>query len=267
MKARHIFIILFCCVLVSPLTAKASNEKPKQEKEINDKTRGILHSALAGVEYRVKAGIAIGGTLPLPVPLEIQQIQGFNPLLNISLEAEIFKAFSDAWAMSFGLRLETKGMKTDAKVKSYSMKMLASDGGEVAGYWFGSVEMAVSNSYLTLPVLAIWKPSKRWDLKLGPYISYMINGNFSGSAYDGYLREDTPVGEKVEIDKAIYEFSSELRRMNWGWQLGAAWRAFPHLLVGLDLTWGMNSIFKKDFKTITFDMYPVFLNLNFGYAF
>ena len=34
-----------------------------------------------------------------------------------------------------------------------------------------------------------------------------------------------------------------------------------------DLNWGMNDIFNKDFKTITFDMYAVYLNVGFGYAF
>ena len=44
-------------------------------------------------------------------------------------------------------------------------------------------------------------------------------------------------------------------------------RACPHLLVGLDLTWGLKDMFKKDFETIAFNMYPVYLRLNFGYAF
>lgn len=34
-----------------------------------------------------------------------------------------------------------------------------------------------------------------------------------------------------------------------------------------DLTWGLNNIFKNDFHTITFAMYPIYLNIGFGYAF
>ena len=45
------------------------------------------------------------------------------------------------------------------------------------------------------------------------------------------------------------------------------WRAFKHLSVFADLTWGLNDIFKKDFNTITFAMYPIYLNVGFGYAF
>lgn len=31
---------------------------------------------------------------------------------------------------------------------------------------------------------------------LGPYVSYLIDKDFSGSVYDGYLRENEPTGEK-----------------------------------------------------------------------
>jgi len=30
---------------------------------------------------------------------------------------------------------------------------------------------------------------------------------------------------------------------------------------------GLNDIFKKDFDTIAFAMYPIYLNVGFGYAF
>ena len=35
----------------------------------------------------------------------------------------------------------------------------------------------------------------------------------------------------------------------------------------IELTYGTNNIFKKDFKTITFDMYPIYMNIGFGYHF
>ena len=62
-------------------------------------------------------------------------------------------------------------------------------------------------------------------------------------------------------------FSDDLRRFQWGVQLGADWKAFKHLKVYADLNWGANEIFKKDFETISFDMYTVYLNVGFGYAF
>ena len=52
-----------------------------------------------------------------------------------------------------------------------------------------------------------------------------------------------------------------------GLQVGGEWKAYKHLNVHADLTWGLNDIFKKDFKTISFAMYPIYLNVGFGYAF
>ena len=50
-------------------------------------------------------------------------------------------------------------------------------------------------------------------------------------------------------------------------QLGGEWKAFKHLNVYADLTWGLNDILKNDFDTISFAMYPIYLNVVFGYAF
>ncbi|MDL2289818.1 PorT family protein [Paludibacteraceae bacterium OttesenSCG-928-F17] len=270
MKKIYLFLAFtFCAFTLSAHTVQNDTTRSRW-KNITDYTKGILRSAAAGIEYRVKAGIALGGTAPIPIPLEIQEINNFNPLVNSSLEVEFMKTISDDGGLSIGLRLESKGMETNASVKNYNMKMVSDDGGEIAGVWTGMVNTRVSLTYLTLPILAVWKPSQRWDIKLGPYMSYRLYGTFSGSAYDGYLRVGSPIGEKREFrdDKeAIYNFSEDLRRMNFGVQLGADWRAFTHLLVGLDLTWGFNSILKKDFDVITFKMYPIFLRLNFAYSF
>lgn len=273
MNKRHksIILIIFFLFSIPTYAQTVDNDSTKSRwTEIKDHTVGIVKAATAGIEFRIKAGIAIGGTSPLPIPLEIQGINSFSPLLNTSLEAEFVKTFEESpWGLSFGLRLESKGMKTDAEVKNYNMA-LVDDGFEISGVWTGMVETKVDNSYLTLPVLALWKPSPRWDIKLGPYGSYVLSRHFSGFAYDGYLREGDPTGEKYVFEdgkKAAYDFSKDMAHWDYGMQLGADWRAFPHLLVGIDLTWGLRSVFKKDFETITFPMFPIYARLNFAYAF
>ena len=126
------------------------------------------------------------------------------------------------------------------------------------------------NSYLTIPILADYRISKRWIVSAGPYFSYLLEGNFSGHVYEGHLRTPDQTGSKVEFTGesiATYDFSNELRKFQWGIQFGGEWKAFKHLTVHADVTWGLNNIFQKDFDTITFNMYPIYLNLGFGYAF
>lgn len=232
-----------------------------------DRTQSITRLSLQGLEYEVKAGIAIGGTAPIPLPKEIRSINGYNPTLAVSLEGNVTKWFGSKWGTQLGLRLENKNMKTDATVKNYSMEMISKEGGHMKGMWTGDIHTKVANSYLTVPVLAMYKLSNRVKLKAGLYVSYLLDGEFSGSAYDGYLRDEDPTGTKFNVTEATYDFSDDLRNFAWGAQAGVDWRAFKHLNVFADLTWGINDIFKKDFKTITFAMYPIYLNVGFGYAF
>lgn len=232
-----------------------------------DRNTTLIRSALNGFEYELKCGINIGGTSPIPLPAEIRAIKGYSPRLALSIEGNMLKWFDPHWGMIVGLRLENKGMTADARVKNYSMEMTEKDGGFVKGMWTGDIHTKVNNSYLSMPVLGVYKLSPRVRLKGGLFVGYLLEGNFSGTANNGYLRNGDPTGNKMEIDEAFYDFSEHLRKISWGAQLGGDWRAFKHFNVSADLTWGFNDIFKRDFKTITFSMYPIFLNVGFGYAF
>jgi len=233
----------------------------------DDSTKGIQWFKLRGIEYSIKAGINVGGTAPIPFPEEIRSIKGYDPTLSFTIEANVTKWFTQKWGMQTGIRLEDKGMITKAKVKNYNLAIIDKDGGYMEGKWTGGVKTKVNHNYLTIPLLATYKLTPRWVLNGGFFGSYMFKGDFSGTAYDGYLRNIDPTGVKVEVDEATYDFSDDLRKFQWGAQLGAEWKAFKHLTVHSNLTWGFNDIFKKDFDTITFNLYPIYLNVGFGYSF
>lgn len=238
--------------------------------ENTETSSGLVWSALRGLEYRVKAGFNFGGVSPLPLPAEIREIKSFRPGMQISIEGDVIKWFNSDWALLMGIRLENKGMKTDARVKNYHMDMISNDPenpGHLIGAWTGYVKTDVKNSYLTFPIQALYQLSKRWELKAGPYLSLVTSRDFSGSAYDGYIREGDPTGDKAMVSEATYDFSKDLRRFQWGVDVGAEWQAYKHLNVYADLTWGLNSIFKKGFESVSFDMYCIFLNFGFGYVF
>lgn len=224
-----------------------------------------------GWDIQLKAGANIGGFSPLPLPAEIREVKHYNPLLNGSLEGQVTKWIdtNKVWGISLGVRLEEKGMSTKARVKNYSTEIIES-GDRVAGFWTGNVKTKVKATYLTFPILAHYQLCQRWRLSAGPYFSYRMSGSFDGYVYDGYLREGTPLGVKAEFygDKtAMFDFSNALRRVQWGLQLGTTWQACEHLGLYADLNWGINDIFHSSFKTVTFEMYPIFLNVGFSYMF
>ena len=238
----------------------------------SDRTPGIIRSALMGLEYEVKAGVNIGGASPLPLPEEIRRIDSYSPTFCFSLEGDVVKWLGkkERWGFVFGVRLETKGMLTGARTKNYGMEIIGDGGERVKGNWTGMVRTEYHGTFFSIPLLAAYKVNPRLRLHLGPYVSFMADGDFSGHVYDGYLRENDPTGNKVEFEgdkRATYDFSDELRAVQWGVQAGGDWKAFRHLTLSADLAWGLNDIFRKDFKTITFNMYPIYLNIGFGYAF
>ena len=237
-----------------------------------NRTQALINAALHGWEYEIKAGVGVGGAAPLPLPKEIRSVDSYNPTLAISLEANATKWFGETmkWGLITGVRAENKNMTTKATTKNYSMEIIANDGNRMKGNWTGGVETKVRNAYITMPVLAAYKLSKRCNLKAGAYVSYLMEGEFSGNVYEGYLREGDPTGDKINFNDgaiATYDFSDDLLNFAWGLQFGADWKAFKHLKVYADLTWGLNDIFQKDFQTITFAMYPIYLNVGFAYAF
>ena len=220
--------------------------------------KGLLWSSLHGLDYEFKAGVNIGGTSPLPLPKEIRSIESYSPGLAITLEGNITK-WLDA-PKKWGISL----------VKNYGMEIFNETGGKVEGLWTGGVKTKVKMSFLTVPILANYKISDRWKLVAGPYLSYMMEGDFSGHVYEGHLRSPDATGDRVNFtgdNIATYDFSNDLRKFQWGLQVGGEWKAYKHLNVHADLTWGLNDIFKKEFKTISFAMYPIYLNVGFGYAF
>ena len=205
MKTKHIVLAFLLLVTGTANTLQAQE----------DRNRGIIQSALRGLEYEVKAGFNIGGTSPLPLPKEIRALTGYSPNVNLAIEGDIIKWLGkeEKWGFIIGLRLETKGMEAEARTKNYSMEIIM-DGKRMGGNWTGMVKTKFRASYFAVPVLAAMKVSDRVRFSAGPYVSFRTSGDFSGHVYEGYLREGDPTGNKVIFEGesvAPYDFSDELR--------------------------------------------------------
>lgn len=236
--------------------------------EAKETDTNILKAALKGWHMRVGAGFNIGGTSPLPLPKEIRGIDSYRPTLCFNIEGSAQKMFSKHWGTRVALRFDNRGMKTDATVKNYHMEAVNVDGsGTVIGAWTGHVKTEVNNNYLSVPVMAVYQFNDRWTVMAGPYLAWMFNGSFTGEAYDGYIRDQDPTGEKAEVTRATYDFSDDLRHFHWGLAAGGEWKAYKHLSVVANLQWGLNGIFPSDFQSVTFALYPIYGTVGFNYIF
>lgn len=261
--------LLIAAALVLGIAAHAQNAAPATQQHPDDTDSNLLRAALKGWHVRLAAGFNIGGTAPLPLPREIRSIDGYKPQLNIALEGAVQKRIEQTpWGVMLGVRLEQKAMRTDATVKNYHMEAVNANGsGRINGAWTGHVKTHVDNSYLSFPLLATYAISPRWQVQAGPYLAWCIDGSFTGEAYDGYIRDQNPTGDKAQVTNATYDFSPSLRRFHWGLQAGTEFRAYKHLAATLNLQWGLNGIFPSDFSSVTFALFPIYATAGFAYLF
>ena len=215
-----------------------------------------------GYWVKARVGYGIGGTAPLGVPATIRSLDKLRLTPNLSVGADVGKPISGPWGIATGLYLANKGMDAEITTKGYKMA-LRMDESEMEGVYTGHVRQQVTQWMLTLPVTATYELPSRWMLRGGPYLSAVLSKDFSGYAYDGYLRQDSPTGPKVvmgssEGEWATYDFSSDMRRLQAGILVGADWQMSEAWGLSADLQWGLTGIHHSDFKTVEQTLYPIY---------
>lgn len=214
------------------------------------------------INIEARLGYTIGGTMPLEMPASIRGLNAYTPQPNFQLGVDAEKMIAPDWGLQVGLNLDHKGMSTDAITKGYHMTMVR--GGEaIEGFFTGNVVTDNDTWGLTLPVVVTWHPAQNVKLHAGPYVQCYLSKAFGGYAYDGYLRKDTPTGERIELgssdtERGEYSFNDEMRPIDLGLDLGVDWYVGKRLGVYANLNWGLLNAFRSSFTTIEQSMNPVY---------
>lgn len=221
------------------------------------------------IELEGRVGYNIGAATPLGIPNTIRKINSFNLTPNLQIGLDARYQLGGAWGVQAGLRFENKGMDAVITTKGYHMAMVKG-GEELEGVYTGRVEQHLKQWMLTVPVMAILDVGGNWRLKAGPYVSFLTARDFSGNVSNGYLRKDTPTGQKIEMgdapdERATYDFSDEMRRWQLGLMAGAAWQFAERLGLSADLSWGLTGVMKGSFKTVEQTLYPIYGTLALTY--
>lgn len=95
----------------------------------------------------------------------------------------------------------------------------------------------------------------------------LVNNRFKGSARDGYIRNQTPVGERENIDHASYDFSDNVRHINAGVEVGADYNLGSALFASANVNYAFTPLMERNFKSIDFNLHHIYLNLGIGYRF
>lgn len=215
-------------------------------------------------------GYAVGGTIPTHMGNEIRGINSFNPGLNFTISAEASYPLNQRWAIHSGLRYELGSMDVDSRVKNYEIEVVRGDE-SLNGIFNGNVRIKTTQRRITLPVQAEFTCSDVFRLRGGLFMGWLTSRKFWGWAYDGYLREGTPVGAKIEMgtepgDRGDFDFDQNMRHMQWGIDVGADWQFHRRWGMFAELTYGLSGLFKSDFHSVQ-TLRPMYGSLGISYRF
>jgi hypothetical protein len=216
-------------------------------------------------EIKINAGYNIGGTSPLPLPVEIRKIEKFSPPIlapHVALEGN--RWFNEKWGLSAQLAMDYKGFTVHDQVKNLHTEIEMGDD-NYTGNFTGKNTTEIRNTYITLPVMATYRISNKWTTQFGPYIAYLYHPDFKGTASDGYIRQGSPIGEKIDVPEASFDFSREQSRVDYGLLLAGEWKFSTDFALRGQVSWGLKSVFPSNFTGMSFAMYNLYGMIGVSY--
>lgn len=215
---------------------------------------GANASVLDSIRLDTRLGYALGGTVPTHLDNKIRHINSYNPGFNFIIAAEAAYPLTERWSLHSGLRFEVGSMDVDSRVKNYDIEVVRGQE-SLNGIFAGNVRIKSAQRRITLPIQAAYDIDGKWSVRGGLFMGWLINRRFWGWAYDGYLREGSPIGPKVEMgtepgERGDFDFDGNMRHMQWGLDVGADWQFSRRWGAFAELTYGLSGLFKSDFHSV-----------------
>lgn len=229
---------------------------------------GCQASVLDSLHIDARLGYVLGGTLPTRLDNKIRHINNYGLGLNFVVSVEGELPLSSRWGLHSGLRFEIQGMDVDSRVKNYDIEVVRGDE-SLDGIFNGNVRIKSAQRRITLPIQASYHCSPQLELRGGIFMGWLVNRRFWGWAYDGYLREGTPVGPKIEMgrepgERGDFDFDKDMRHMQWGVDAGLDWHFHSRWSLFAELTYSLSGLFKSGFTSVQ-TLHPMYGSLGVSY--
>lgn len=205
-----------------------------------------------------------GAVSPLPLPENVRKINSWSPGFSPCFGYGICYNLHKKWSLETGLILNFKNMRVEDSVIYMRTLITKERDGKTAdfeGDFSGTNRTIVKTTYISVPLSLCFRPGLKWRFSGGVYFSWLLNGRFYGSVSNGYIRQGGPLGEKVLIDHADFDFSDKLRKFDWGAQLFISRTIFTKLSGSVGFQWGLRPVFDSEFTGIGFPMYNLYGSL------
>jgi len=208
-----------------------------------------------------------GATTSLGVPPETREIKNSRLMYNYVFGCDVTMMLSEKWGINTGLRFERKGGNSCVVMKNFLTTItLAGEGTPTYGYFSGTVDNTFDCKYFTIPVQALYRAGKKWDIRWGMYFSYNVSPSYTGIAYDGKIREN-PTVPAVGVDDSHSDFSDDVNRFDTGIQVGAVWTIWKGLSVNMDINWGLANVLDAPQSGMTMKVYNLYFCCGIGWRF
>lgn len=229
-----------------------------------------IADAKKAVDINLLLGINIGATSPIPIPAEVRKINSYGPKFNPQLGVNLTYHLKNNWGLGIGASIDWKGMRVTDEVKYMHTSVTLAEGSEkLTGYFVGKNMTNVNMTYFTVPLYATYNFNNQWRVKLGVYAAKALSSKFNGNVSDGYIRTDTPVGQKQEITEsgATFDFSKDIRDYDLGALLGGEFRLTERIGFYGNLQWGFVPFFYSKSNPIEFKMYNIYGTIGITYRY
>ena len=221
------------------------------------------YSLFNNIDYRLKAGVNLGASTPMPIPNRLSNLS-WSPNIGPFIELSIVVFPDSNIGLSAGTKIEYKKMDVSASVyQLYSEVNI--DNLLTKGYFTGTNETHLDVSYLTIPLQGIYKINHNLEFVLGFFASFSLDGNFYGAVKNGYIRAGDPTGERTDIEFSEFDFSDELRNLDWGCIGGINTYLTKKLYLNFQINLSLSSLLNTNFAGIPYKLYNLYSSLGLMY--
>ncbi|MDR2927110.1 MAG: PorT family protein [Cytophagaceae bacterium] len=229
---------------------------------------GAQKKSARSIEISAVLGYNIGATAPIPLPAEVREIKEYNPKFNPEAGLDFFYKLNSKWGAGSTLSVDWKGMRVKDRVKYMYTSISAGDASDdkMTGYFVGTNMTNVDMTYLTISLYGTYQLSERIPLNFGIYVAKVLATKFNGSVSDGYIRIETPVGTKQDInEEEAFDFSNSVRDYDFGLTVGGKYKLTERFGIYAQLDWGLLSFFYADRNPMQFTMHNVYGTIGLKY--
>jgi len=214
-------------------------------------------------DFGIKGGINVGTPYGVAEKGATGMV-GAGPLLGLFFKYQL----RDKWAIHFDVQYSYKGARFDTPVSGdtvYEYNTITPTDtipSKAFTTYRGRVEGKFSNKYIDFPLYASYKVGKRFLILAGFQISYLFDGGNYGSAD---IEVGDPKSPFTYVENEPFDQSAELNTWDYSIIVGSILETRYRVNLGATFTYGLGSIYDKNYKYIDNVVRNLYIQLFLGF--